>query len=108
MIVFLIVFAVVSKKDMSIFVKIATVTVVFTFVIVIFDFSVGIYGISKGGYTFRMYRDNTNDDDAHPIPSKTAEILMFGGAYNNLLGILGGGFYAHNVSLPIYRNTKHP
>ena len=24
------------------------------------------------------------------------------------IGILGGGFYLHNISLPIYRNSKNP
>ena len=24
------------------------------------------------------------------------------------MGILGGGFYLHNISLPIYRNSKNP
>lgn len=24
------------------------------------------------------------------------------------MGILGGGFYLHNISLPIYRNSKKP
>ena len=55
-----------------------------------------------------MYRDNTNDDDKHPISSATSEILMFGSSYNHLLGILAGGFYLHNISLPIYRNSKYP
>lgn len=24
------------------------------------------------------------------------------------MGILGGGFYLHNISIPIYRNSKNP
>ena len=24
------------------------------------------------------------------------------------MGILGGGYYLHNISLPVYRNSKNP
>ena len=33
---------------------------------------------------------------------------MFGTAYGPLMGILAGGFYMHNISIPIYRNSKNP
>lgn len=56
-----------------------------------------------------LYRDNLDDPkDAPKDPHKPAEILLFGSAYNHLLGILAGGFYLHNISLPIYRNSKYP
>jgi hypothetical protein len=41
-------------------------------------------------------------------PSSKSQIILFGGSYNHLMGILGGGFYLHNISLPIYRNSKNP
>ena len=98
-----------AKKDMAIFIKIATYGVIFTIFIIIFVISVGAYGLGQGGYTVRFYRDNINDSTKPPvIPAKSAEILLFGSAYNHLLGILAGGFYLHNISLPIYRNSKYP
>mmetsp|Transcript_3683 Transcript_3683/g.5551 ORF Transcript_3683/g.5551 Transcript_3683/m.5551 type:complete len:115 (+) Transcript_3683:422-766(+) len=35
-------------------------------------------------------------------------IILFASNYSPLMGILGGGYYLHNISLPIYRNSKNP
>jgi hypothetical protein len=37
-----------------------------------------------------------------------ARFELYSVGYPHLLGILGGGFYLHNISLPIFRNAKHP
>jgi len=36
-----------------------------------------------------------------------AMITLFGTHYAKLMGILGGGFYFHNISLPVIRNNKN-
>lgn len=36
------------------------------------------------------------------------ELAMFGKNIAPLIGVLGGGYYLHNISLPIYRNSKRP
>jgi hypothetical protein len=33
---------------------------------------------------------------------------MIGSHYAKLMGILGGGFYFHNISLPVIRGNKNP
>ena len=33
---------------------------------------------------------------------------MFGGNFAVLMGVLGGGYYFHNISLPVIRNNKNP
>lgn len=33
---------------------------------------------------------------------------MFGSKIAPVMGILGGGFYLHNMSLAIYRNSRRP
>ena len=33
---------------------------------------------------------------------------MFKSNYGPLMGILGGGYYLHNITLPIIRNSKEP
>mmetsp|Transcript_1201 Transcript_1201/g.2198 ORF Transcript_1201/g.2198 Transcript_1201/m.2198 type:complete len:187 (-) Transcript_1201:296-856(-) len=33
---------------------------------------------------------------------------MFGTQFSPVMGILAGGFYLHNISLPIYRGSKYP
>jgi hypothetical protein len=35
-------------------------------------------------------------------------IMLFNGDFAPLLGILGGGYYLHNISLPIIRKAKNP
>jgi vacuolar-type H+-ATPase subunit I/STV1 len=55
-----------------------------------------------------MYKDNTGDDYNNHLPNGNTEVLLFAANYGPLLGILGGGFYLHNISLPIYRNSKNP
>ena len=59
--------------------------------------------MAKGGYTYK-FSGHINDK-----PEDRGTIILFSndGGYNHLIGILGGGFYLHNISLPIYRNTKN-
>lgn len=33
---------------------------------------------------------------------------MFSAEFGPLMGILGGGYYLHNITLPIVRNAKNP
>lgn len=33
---------------------------------------------------------------------------MFDKGFPSLMGILGGGYYLHNITLPIIRNSKNP
>jgi hypothetical protein len=35
-------------------------------------------------------------------------VTLTGSAYAPLMGILGGGYYFHNISLPVIRNSKDP
>jgi hypothetical protein len=35
-------------------------------------------------------------------------LALFGSNIGPLIGTLGGGYYLHNISLPIYRNSKRP
>jgi len=37
-----------------------------------------------------------------------AWIDLVGSHFAVLMGILGGGFYFHNISLPVIRNSKNP
>jgi len=39
---------------------------------------------------------------------ETTKVLLFGNSYASLLGILGGGFYFHNISLPVYQTSANP
>jgi len=50
--VFIIMFALTARKDLSIFIKINTFGVVFTMIIITFILVVGIWGLAAGGYTY--------------------------------------------------------
>lgn len=89
--IFLILFVLSSFRNLSIFVKINTFGVVFTIIIVGFILYQGLNNVKE--VTFL-----TN----HGM------IVMFNKNYTCLFGILCGGFYLHNISLPIYRNAKYP
>ena len=53
-------------------------------------------------YSHKAYEESQSDSDY------AAWIPLFGTAYAPLMGILGGGFYCHNMSLSIVANAKHP
>ena len=75
-------------------------------IIICFIISVGITGLATTDIKYTMYADNT---DPLPLrPDGKTEILLFASGYGHLMGILGGGFYLHNISLPIYRASKNP
>jgi len=107
-IVFLYLFILTARRDMSIFIKINTFGVIFTMIIILFIIYVGITGLRTSEFVYVMYKDNTGEDYSNHLPNGKTEILLFAKNYSHLMGILGGGFYLHNISLPIYRNTKDP
>ena len=90
-----------AKKDLGIFVKINTIGVAFVIIVIIFVCCVGFYGFSNTEYfIFAVPPTNTAD----PSP----QIVMFSSNFGPLMGILGGGYYLHNITLPIVRNAKNP
>lgn len=95
------------KRDMGIFIKINTFGVIFTIIITVSIISIGIYALFTTDYEYVGY---INNDKANPEPMRPDDsvILLFASQYSHLMGILGGGFYLHNISLPIYRNSKYP
>ena len=107
-IVFLILFIVTAKRDLNIFVKINAFGVIFTIIIITFIIGVGIYGISTKKYSFATTNNQIPDYSSHDDSNDTIYLPLFTSNYGDLLGILGGGFYLHNISLPIYRNSKNP
>lgn len=86
-------------RKVGIFVKINTFGVIFIFMIITFIIGVGIYAFSNTEFVFTV-----------PLfPSKdTALIKLFSGNFGPLMGILGGGYYLHNITLPIIRNSAQP
>ena len=77
-------------------------------IIILFTWGLGVYALSKSKYEYVEFLDTKNNDEVADLPDNTSAIILFASAYNHLMGILGGGFYLHNISLPIYRNSKKP
>lgn len=92
--------ALTSIRNLSVFVRIASYAVIFLIMLLIFIFGFGIYGFTNTEY---VYTDG--DKIKHPDASV---IYFFNNKFGPLMGILGGGYYLHNISLPIIRNAAKP
>lgn len=73
-------------------------------------------GLSIQDYRYEVFEKSdlshtmTGEDYKHLLSTdgfKFTIISYFSPHYPHLLGILGGGYYLHNISLPIYRNSKN-
>jgi hypothetical protein len=97
-----------APKDVSIYVKLNSFGVVFVSIIVLFIIYVGISQIAKTDYVYDKdeYIDYLNDPLRRNNPNDyLAYIGMANASFPPLMGILGGGFYFHNISLPVIRNS---
>ena len=70
---------------------------IFTIIIILFIIGIGLQSIN-------LQPKVSADIDLQENNS----IILTSDGYPHLLGILGGGYYLHNISLPIYRNSKNP
>jgi len=84
-------------RKMGLFVKFSTYGVIFVFIILLFIIGMGIYGFTNTKYVFH-----------HTTDTSVSEIKLFNGDYPPLLGILGGGYFLHVITLPIIKNAKKP
>lgn len=89
--------------------KLNSFGVVFIALLILFICGMGFYGFANTSYTtsstqFDLYLDEKALDPQTPY---LAMITLFGSNMAKLMGILGGGFYFHNISLPVIRNNKH-
>jgi hypothetical protein len=108
-IIFVLVSAMTAVRDLQIFVKINSYGVIFIFLIILFVCSVGIYGFAGTNYTvsqttFDLYEQQK---EAGESPSYLALIYLVNSHFARLMGILGGGFYFHNISLPVIKNAAN-
>ncbi len=89
-----------SIRNLSVFVRLASYAVVFLILLLIFIFGFGIYGFTNTDYVY---------SDADLLKHPDASVIYFvNNKFGPLMGILGGGYYLHNISLPIIRNAAKP
>lgn len=99
-IIFVILFFLTMKKNLSIFMKINSFGVIPICIIVVFIIGIGFYSLTNTHYVFT--------DRNQQLDETTSYISLFNIKFPPLMGMLGGGFYLHNISLPIIRNSKNP
>jgi hypothetical protein len=88
-------------RNLNIFVKINTFGVIFIFMIIFFIIGVGVYAFTNTDFVYSQPLSPTH-------PGSPAWIKLFSGSFGPLMGILGGGYYLHNITLPIVRNSAKP
>ena len=109
--VFVITFVMVAPKDVSIYNKINSFGVLFICIIIFFTIGVGIYSLMNTYYTMNeaVYEEFLNRQHDHPESKDyLSYIPLYAKSFAPLMGILGGGFYFHNVSLSVCRTARNP
>mmetsp|Transcript_11045 Transcript_11045/g.13962 ORF Transcript_11045/g.13962 Transcript_11045/m.13962 type:complete len:265 (-) Transcript_11045:544-1338(-) len=109
-IIFAIVFAMVAPRNVGIYNKINSFGVIFIGIIILFTISVGVYSFSNTSYTLDESKyDAYKADRAADRPYEYVSwIKLFSTPYGPLMGILGGGYYFHNIALSVCRNARNP
>ena len=104
MLIFVVVTAVCSKKDMQIFMKIGSFGVIFVCMLMIFIIYTGIKSLSNTEFSIgTMEESNATDWN-----SNRRTIVLFYKNYPQLLGVLCAGYFLHTCSLSIVKNAKNP
>jgi hypothetical protein len=83
-------------RKIGLFVKFSSYGVIFVFILLFFIIGMGIYGFTNTHYV--LFQTIQNE----------SEINLFSQNYPPLLGILGGGYFLHVITLPIIKNAKKP
>lgn len=109
-IIFAVVFGMVSPKNTSIYNKINSFGVVFICIIITFTIGVGIYSLTNTEYTSdkAKYDAYVAKKDAGQDPEYLSYISLVSTPFAPLMGILAGGFYFHNISLSVIHNARNP
>ena len=110
MIIFVIVYVMGIPKDVSIYAKINSFGVVFIGIIIVFILGLGFYSLSNTDFTtneatFEKFKEEYAKDQKTPYVSY---IDIASENFAPIMGILGGGYYFHNMSLSVVRNSKNP
>jgi hypothetical protein len=67
----------------------------------------GFYALTNTTFVYSKskFEEYIIEEAIDPTTSYLAYISLFQKHFAPLMGILGGGFYLHNISLPIIRNN---
>lgn len=101
-IVFFGVFLVTMRKDLEIFIKLNFFGAWMIFVVIAFVLGYGFIAFSNTKYEFVMGSPPKMD-----FHTDKRYISLFNYSFAPLMGMLGGGYYLHNISIPIARTAKN-
>ena len=103
-------FAMTLRRDLDIYIKLNTIGVFGIIILLIYVFITGMVAISKTDFTSSesVYNEYLIDRETQPDLPFMAYIQLFASHNARLMGILGGGFYLHNISLPIIARNPNP
>jgi Na+/proline symporter len=110
-IIFVITFCMTASRNLAIFVKINSFGVIFVGIVLAFICGMGFFGFTNTEYVFNKENYDEYHQEYLDHPEETgyeALILLSNSKYPALMGILGGGYYFHNISLPVIRNSRDP
>ena len=93
-----------SKKDLSIFMKVGSIGVIFVFMLIIFIMMTGIIALTNTEFMIGSPENLTETDWSEGLRT----IQMVNTNFSPLAGILGLGYFLHNCSLPIVRSAAKP
>ena len=106
LVLFLIVVAVCSKKDLNIFIKMGSFGALFVTTLILFITGTGVMETTKTDYVFGSPKEaaatNWNDDNSERT------IMLFNTQFANLAGMLGCGYFLHTCAPNITRTSMYP
>ena len=94
-----------SKKDLSIFMKVGSIGVIFVFMLIIFIVVTGIMAFSNTEFMVGSAEESNENTD---WSSSLRTVTMLNSNFSPLAGILGLGYFLHTCSLPIVRSAAKP
>lgn len=109
-IIYVLVFGMTAIRDLQIFVRINSYGVIFITLVILFICGMGFYAFGNTSYTTNQTTFDTylTESEVDPSIPYLAFVALFGKQFAKLMGILGGGFYFHNISLPVIRGNRNP
>jgi amino acid permease len=93
-----------SKKDLSMFMRIGSLGVVFIMGFVLYIVYNFFYAVDTT--TYSLGTATQSDATDWSLPNRT--LVMFNSNFGPLAGILCAGYYLHTCALPLLRSSKNP
>lgn len=105
-VLFLVVVAVCSKKDLNIFIKMGSFGALFVTTLILFIAGTGVLELTRTNYEVGSPKQADNTDWANDDSTRT--IMLYNSQFANLAGMLGCGYFLHTCAPNITRTAMYP